>query len=162
MTTDIAGGVDIARNVVVESGGTILVTGTITMNGDSALENFGAARYTADGVIDTSLDTDGKVAIAGRSVGDALALQAGKLLVAGSTRVTGDRVFALMRLNTNGSVDTSFGTQGLTTTAFTTAVISAAASRCRRMARSWSAASLRISRIPTSRWRGIRRMARRT
>jgi uncharacterized delta-60 repeat protein len=120
VTTDIAGGVDIARNLVVESGGTILVTGTITMNGDSALENFGAARYTANGVIDTSLDTDGKVAIAGRSVGDALALQAGKLLIAGNTVVNGDRVFALMRLNSNGSVDNTFGTQGLATTAFST------------------------------------------
>jgi uncharacterized delta-60 repeat protein len=120
VTTDIAGGVDNARNLVVESGGTILVTGTITMNGDAALENFGAARYTANGVIDLSLDTDGKVAIAGRSVGDALALQAGKLLIAGSTRVNGNRVFALMRLNTDGSVDNTFGTQGLTTTAFST------------------------------------------
>lgn len=120
VTTDIAAGVDIPRNIVIESGGTILVTGTITMNGDSSLENFGAARYTANGVIDTSLDTDGKLAIEDRSVGDALALQAGKLLVAGNTVVNGDRVFAIMRLNSNGSVDSSFGTQGLTTTAFST------------------------------------------
>jgi uncharacterized delta-60 repeat protein len=91
------------------------------MNGDSILENLGAARYSANGVLDTSLDTDGKLAIAGRSVGDALALQTGgKILVAGNTVVAGDRVFAIMRLNSNGSVDSSFGTQGLTTTAFST------------------------------------------
>jgi uncharacterized delta-60 repeat protein len=120
VTTDIAGGVDNARNIIVESSGTILVTGTITMNGTGVLENFGAARYSANGVLDTTLDTDGKVAIANRSVGDALALQAGKLLIAGNTVVNGDRVFAVMRLNRNGSVDNSFGTQGLTTTAFST------------------------------------------
>jgi uncharacterized delta-60 repeat protein len=121
VTTDITGGVDNGRNIAIESGGTILVTGTITLAGDVVLENLGAARYTANGVLDNSLDVDGKLVIAGRSLGDGLALQPdGKLLVAGSMPVGGVRQFAVMRLLVNGAQDPSFGTAGLATVGFST------------------------------------------
>jgi len=121
VTTDIVGGVDNGRNIVIGSGGSILVTGTITLSGQNVLENLGAARYTADGLPDSSFDGDGKLSIAGHSLGDGLALQPdGKLLVAGSTRIAGNRDFAVMRLLANGAPDGSFGSLGLATVSFTT------------------------------------------
>jgi uncharacterized delta-60 repeat protein len=121
VTTDIVGGTDNARNIVIEAGGTLLVTGTITLAGSPFLENFGAARYTANGILDPSLDGDGRLSIAGRSLGESLALQPdGKLVVAGSAAVAGDRAFAVMRLLTNGDPDASFGSAGFATVAFTT------------------------------------------
>jgi len=121
VTTDIVGGVDNGRNIAIGSGGTILVTGTITLGGDVVLENLGAARYTADGLLDGSFGTAGKLSIAGRSLGDGLVLQSdGKLLVAGSMPVGGVRHFAVMRLLTNGTPDGSFGSVGLATVGFTT------------------------------------------
>jgi uncharacterized delta-60 repeat protein len=120
VTTDIAGGVDNGRNIAIGSGGTILVTGTITLGSQAVLEHLGAARYTADGLPDTSFDIDGKLSITGRSLGDGLALQPdGKLLVAGSMNVGANRQFAVMRLLTNGAPDGSFGVNGLATVAFT-------------------------------------------
>jgi uncharacterized delta-60 repeat protein len=120
VTTDIVGGTDNGRNIAIGSGGSILVTGTITLAGDPVLEHLGAARYTADGLPDSSFDTDGKLSINGRSLGDGLALLAdGKLLVAGSIPAGNDRDFAVMRLLANGAPDGTFGSGGLATVSFT-------------------------------------------
>jgi uncharacterized delta-60 repeat protein len=121
VTTDIVGGTDNARNIAIGSGGTILVTGTITLANSPFLENFGAARYTADGLLDSTFDTDGRLSINSRMLGDGLVLQPdGKIVVAGSASVAGDRAFAVMRLLTNGAPDGSFGSAGFSTVAFTT------------------------------------------
>jgi uncharacterized delta-60 repeat protein len=70
---------------------------------------------------DNSFDVDGRLAIPGLLVGEALALQVdGKLLLAGSSNVGGAKQFALMRLSGNGAADGSFGTAGLSTAAFST------------------------------------------
>jgi uncharacterized delta-60 repeat protein len=119
VNTDIAGGVDIAKNVIIESGGTILVTGTITM-GSPVLGHAGLARYSATGVLDASLGTNGTLSIPGISLGDGLALQAdGRILVAGNAIVNFDTHFAVMRLLTSGAADPSFGSGGLATAGFT-------------------------------------------
>ena len=121
VNTDIADRIDIAKNVVIEAGGTILVTGTITMGTSSALEHTGLARYTAAGVLDTSLGTDGTRSIPDLTLGEALAVQGdGRIVLAGHAVVAGDRHFAVMRLDEGGTADSSFGTAGLATVAFTT------------------------------------------
>ena len=121
VNTDIADHVDIAKNVVIESGGGILVTGTITMGSSSALEHTGIARYTSAGVLNPSMGTDGTRAIADLSLGEGLAVQAdGRILVAGHSVVSGDRRFSVMRLATDGAPDSSFGSAGLATVAFST------------------------------------------
>jgi uncharacterized delta-60 repeat protein len=120
-TTDIAGGADIAKNVVLENGGTILVTGTISIGSSSALGNTGLARYSATGMPDASLGTNGNVSIPLMSLGDGLALQAdGRILVAGNVPVGGRANFAVMRLLASGSADESFGSSGLATAGFST------------------------------------------
>jgi uncharacterized delta-60 repeat protein len=121
VNTDIATRVDIAKNVVIDDDGAILVTGTITMGTSPVLGNTGLARYTAAGVLDSSFGTGGIHSIPLRSLGEALALQDdGRILVAGNTAVNGHPHFAVMRLQANGSTDGSFGAGGLATAGLST------------------------------------------
>ena len=121
LTTDIGGAIDIAQNVIVQSNGAILVSGVLTLGGDSTLGHGGLARYDGNGNPDISFGTAGKVTLSNLKLGEALALQGdGKILVAGNAPVGGSSGFALMRLLANGSPDNGFGTAGLATTAFTT------------------------------------------
>ena len=78
----------------------------------SGAENFTMARYNLNGSLDTSFDSDGKVSTDFDSANDraqALAIQPdGKIVVAGFSNIGGENHFALVRYNTNGSLDTSF------------------------------------------------------
>ena len=126
LTTDIAGGIDIAHNVIVLQGtGAILVSGAGTTAGDAGLDHAGLARYDTNGVLDASFGSGGKLALIDKRVGEELALQSdGKILLAGSVDIgifpARASQFALMRLAANGSPDNSFGTAGLVTTPFST------------------------------------------
>ena len=126
LTTDIAGGIDIAHNVIVSQGnGAILVSGAGTTAGDAGLDQTGLARYDTHGVLDGSFGTGGKITLTGKRVNEGLVLQGdGKILLAGSVSVgifpARSSQFALMRLTANGSPDNGFGTAGLVTTPFST------------------------------------------
>src|SRR5207249_2282726 len=78
-------------------------------------------RYNANGSLDTSFGTGGKVTTAIGSVDDevfALVRQPdGKLVAAGYTSGANSTAFALVRYNADGSLDTGFGTGGKVTTA---------------------------------------------
>jgi uncharacterized delta-60 repeat protein len=108
---------DIGLDVKVQSDGKILVVGFTTINGtyDIAL-----VRYNTDGSLDTSFDTDGIVTTRighSNDTGDSVTVQAdGKILVAGYTWNGSNYDFALVRYNTDGSLDTSFDTDGIVTT----------------------------------------------
>jgi uncharacterized delta-60 repeat protein len=80
-----------------------------------------AVRYNADGSIDNTFGALGKVAIdPGSFEANALAVQAdGKLLVGGREMVAGGNEFALLRLNADGALDTTFGSNGKTVLATT-------------------------------------------
>ena len=87
--------------------------------------DFGLARYDSNGTLDTSFGTSGKVTtdFAGGddvpSEPSAIALEGdGKIVVVGQTLVRGVYDFALARYNSNGTLDTSFGTSGKVTTDF--------------------------------------------
>lgn len=110
---------------VIQPDGKILICDTRLSNGSSGRDFF-VARFNANGTLDTSFSFDGKVTIdfAG-STGDdycgAIALQAdGKIVVAGTTYGASNNVdFAVARLNSDGTLDTSFGAgTGKTTVAF--------------------------------------------
>jgi len=101
------------RGLVVQPDGRFVVAGT-TYNDSS---DFALARYSADGVLDTSFSNDGKLstdlaALPGLTFADfahAVALQSdGKILVAGD----GNTGFALVRYNIDGTLDTSFSSDG--------------------------------------------------
>jgi uncharacterized delta-60 repeat protein len=100
---------DTSKGVAIQPNGRIIVVGE-SYNGTNS--DFALVRLNANGSLDTSFDTDGRVTAAvGTSADSAagIALQSdGKLVVAGyATFANGDTT--VVRYNTNGSVDTSFG-----------------------------------------------------
>ena len=111
VTTAIGTGTDQAYSVTVQSDGKILVAGTTynaSGNGDFAL-----ARYNTDGSLDTTFDGDGKLTTAigtSSDSGQSVTLQSdGKILVTGSAySASGNTDFALVRYNTDGSLDNTF------------------------------------------------------
>ena len=118
------GGDDQARAVLVQPDGKIVAAGF--WDGGSA--HFAVARYNSNGSLDTSFSTNGLATVdfGAEDFARAAALQAdGKIVLAGCTNVSGNSNVALARLNTNGSLDTSFDTDGRVTTA-----VSASLSDC--------------------------------
>ncbi|MEH2043413.1 DUF4347 domain-containing protein, partial [Nostoc sp.] len=113
VTTDLGFiAIDIGRSVALQTNGKIIVAGD--SNGDFAL-----VRYNTDGSLDTSFSSDGKVTtdlgLLSIDIGYSLAIQAdGKIIVAG----TNGTDFALARYNSDGSLDTSFSSDGKVTTGF--------------------------------------------
>jgi len=108
VTTDISSGDDFGYDAAVQSDGKIVVVG-------EANSDFAVVRYNADGSLDTSFDTDGIVTtdISGTDCAYGVAIQSdGKIVVAG---IAGLDV-AVVRYNTDGSLDTSFDTDGIVTT----------------------------------------------
>ena len=109
---------DVVRSVAIQSDGKIVVAGE-TKNG--TFDEFALARYNSDGTLDTSFDGDGKVITNSNNNGDhaySVAIQSdGKILLAGASDNTGNDDFALYRYDTDGSLDTSFGTGGKVVTA---------------------------------------------
>ncbi|HYV92911.1 MAG TPA: T9SS type A sorting domain-containing protein [Chitinophagales bacterium] len=73
-------------------------------------------RYNSNGTLDTTFGTDGILDINSFGYTASFALQAdGKIIAAGTTPTY---LFALIGLNNNGTIDTSFGSNGITTTDF--------------------------------------------
>jgi uncharacterized delta-60 repeat protein len=103
--------------LTLQPDGKIVAAGE-NQNGTS--HEFALARYNGDGSLDATFDTDGRVTTAiGNiwSVGRAIALQSdGKIMVAGSSVIGIGSDFALARYNFDGSLDTTFGTNGMVTT----------------------------------------------
>jgi uncharacterized delta-60 repeat protein len=118
---------DRATGVVVQPDGKIVVVGSSGLPGGS---NFIAARLNADGSLDTTFGTGGKqtVDLGGIDDANAVLLQPdGKLVLVGTQAPAGAPMpggvtanFAVARLNTDGSLDTSFDTDGKQTVDFGT------------------------------------------
>ena len=116
-------------DIVIQPDGKIIVAGNTI---DSTLRQslFAVMRYNIDGTPDSSFDRDGKASTSVGSKGGqpyAVALQPdGKIVVVGYCRVgesTGSDTifgydFAIVRFNSNGSLDTSFDGDGIVTTDF--------------------------------------------
>ena len=115
LTTDIAGTANVALNVVLQPNGAIVASG-------AGLDHTDVVRYNANGSPDNSFGVGGKLVLAGTLVGQGLVLQGdGKLvLVGGATEVTAPATarFVVMRLDADGSPDTSFGNAGKVDKAF--------------------------------------------
>jgi uncharacterized delta-60 repeat protein len=119
---------DIAYSVVTQADGKILIAGTTTaqpagVTGTS--KNYGVVRLNANGSRDTSFGTNGQALLdLGSNTDDdarSMVAQAdGKILIAGTTAAqppgaTGTfSNYGVVRLNADGSRDTSFGTNGQT------------------------------------------------
>ena len=106
----VSGSSDIGYAVAAQSDGKIVVAGS--SNG-----NIFVARYLSDGSLDPTFGTNGIVTtdLGGTDYAYGVAIQSdGKIVVAGQTGTD----FALVRYNTDGSLDTTFGSNGWTTTDF--------------------------------------------
>ena len=113
---------DQARAIALQTDGKIVVAGTA--NDDNTNNDFAVARYNSDGSLDSSFGSGGKVTTAllpdTNDVAYDLAIQAdGKIVVVGNTYEIGKGdVFAVVRYNSDGSLDSSFGTGGVVMTDF--------------------------------------------
>jgi uncharacterized delta-60 repeat protein/uncharacterized repeat protein (TIGR01451 family) len=120
VTTDIdAGSSDLGYAVLIQADGKIVVVGVALVSGTN---DFAVTRYNADGSLDTTFDTDGKVTT--DFAGDldqisAGAIQAdGKIVAVGRALVAGNYDIALARYSADGSLDTTFDTDGKLNTDF--------------------------------------------
>ena len=106
-----------ARAMAVQPDGKIVSAG---YGGDG--DEFAAVRYNPDATLDESFGSGGRLttAIGEFSGAYAVAIQPdGKILLAGETDIldNGDHDFALLRYDSEGSLDPTFGTGGVQTTA---------------------------------------------
>jgi uncharacterized delta-60 repeat protein len=110
---------DTANSVAVQSDGKIIVAGGSDNHSDD--QDFAVVRYNADGSFDASFDRDGRVTTAIGSAedqGESVSLQSdGKIVVAGYSHNGSNYDIAVVRYNGDGSLDTSFHTDGKVTTA---------------------------------------------
>ena len=118
VTTAIGAINDSALAVAIQSDGKIVAAG-YSYNG--ANYDFALVRYNTDGSLDTTFNTTGKVTTAIGASNDSayvIAIQSdGKIVAAGYSDNGANYDFALVRYNTDGSLDTTFNTTGKVTTA---------------------------------------------
>lgn len=102
------------NSLALQSNSKITVGGLAYMN----QTNFALARYTTLGALDTTFTSSGFVTTssgAGASI-NSIQIQSDGKIVGGGSIVSGPSQFALARYNTNGSLDTGFGTAGIVLT----------------------------------------------
>jgi uncharacterized delta-60 repeat protein len=112
VTTDFTT-IDEVHAIVVQPDGKIVVAGQV-------LANYALARYRPDGSLDPSFGSGGKVlsSIQGDQgpLGGASALvlqRDGKLVAVGGVYLDSKHQFGAVRFNTDGSLDTTFGSDGI-------------------------------------------------
>lgn len=110
------GSVERANAVLVQADGKVVAVGT-TFVGAPSGQAIAIARYNIDGSLDTTYGTGGRKVI---SLGytpdvayDAVLAFDGKVIIAGSRSSQTFTDSFLLRLNTDGSIDESFGVNGL-------------------------------------------------
>ena len=124
VTTGIGSSNDEGHGVTIQADGKIVVAGA-AMNGNNW--GFALMLYSANGTLDTSFGSGGKVTTDFGSATDggmSVAVQTdGRILVGGySDKDSGNYDFALVRYNADGTLDTGFGSSGKVTTAIGSSV----------------------------------------
>jgi uncharacterized delta-60 repeat protein len=110
------GGIVFTANTVANAGalqgdGKIVVAGSIATNQNQ--QQPGLLRYNTDGTLDPNFGIGGKVVIGGTNAGAAFAVAVqtdGKILAAAPANLR----LTVFRFNNNGSVDSTFGSNGAT------------------------------------------------
>ncbi len=121
VVTDLGSTSDIAYSVAVQPDGKIIIAG-LTNNSDNT--DIALVRYLPNGSLDLDFGNGGKVTVGfGMSYdhGQSLALQPdGKIVVAGYKVEGIHSDFVLLRFDVNGTLDSTFGTNGKVITDFGT------------------------------------------
>ena len=116
VTTNI-GNTDKGQAVVIQNDGKIVVAG-YTYSGDTY--DFSVVRYDTNGVLDNTFNSNGKVITdiaSDRDYGMGLAIQHdNKIIVVGAAKDNLENKLAIVRYNIDGSLDTSFDSDGKVTT----------------------------------------------
>jgi uncharacterized delta-60 repeat protein len=124
VTTDLTTSTDLAREMVLQADGKIVMVGPVAHLGSGGLDDTGLVRYNADGSLDGSFGpggSSGKVIVPNTSASNAMLIQPdGKIVLGGNafTGVSHGGNFLVMRLTASGSLDTGFGNGGKATTDF--------------------------------------------
>ncbi len=110
----------IINNIAIQTDGKIVLSAyeDLYLNNVSNV-NFAALRLNSNGTIDTTFNGTGKVSkdINKTDNVGAVAIQTdGKIILAGyTTTTTGNQFYTAVRFNSNGSIDTTFGSAGVVT-----------------------------------------------
>lgn len=116
MVTADFGKLDDAREVIIQSDGKILIVGN---SFEPTVNYISMIRYNADGTIDTNFGTGGMVISNPVTHSETAVLNAdGKIIVAGQGSNGSYAVFKLVRFNSDGTLDTTFGNGGEVLTDF--------------------------------------------
>src|SRR6266705_975468 len=113
---------DRARSAAIQADGKIVAAGfAISQNG--GVQNFAVARYTSNGVLDTTFSRDGKTEMdfvnCCQSANKVLQQSDGKIITVGYANTEdSDSDFLLARLSPRGSLDPTFGVGGKVRTSF--------------------------------------------
>src|SRR5262245_4675492 len=115
---DFPGNFDRVFTIVRQPDGKFVAVGSTVI---TPFANFALARFNANGTLDASFGTGGIVTTGFGVSAEAYsaAVQAdGKIVAAGEGNFNGGDDFALVRYNSNGTLDTTFGAGGKVTTTF--------------------------------------------
>jgi uncharacterized delta-60 repeat protein len=109
----IGSAIDFGYSLAIQPDGKILLGGACS-NGSN--RDFCIARFNSDGTLDTSFGTNGKVIQnigSADDYGNSLAIQPdGKILLGGYCKNGSNDDFCIARFNSDGTLDTTFGTGG--------------------------------------------------
>lgn len=110
--------------IAIQSDDKILAAGYDRYDTTNFNNAFVVVRYTADGLVDSGFATNGKMMYNfsnGNTIAYAIKVQPdGKILVAGRSSAPGIVGMASIRLNIDGTLDTTYGTNGAVVTAIGT------------------------------------------
>ena len=115
--------INAATDMAIQPDGKIVVVGYIGYDGVEKsrtvrYRNFALLRFNPEGILDNDFGSNGMATapISGiENIATAVAIQTdGKIIIGGSTRKAQDSIseFVLVRYNSDGSIDNSFGNQG--------------------------------------------------
>lgn len=119
VTTDLWGTRDISLSIAIQADGKLVATGYSGTSSWGSYD-FALARYNRDGSLDKGFGTAGKITTAVGNYDDfasSVAIQSdGKIVVGGFSLIDTKNVFSLVRYNSDGSIDNTFGGSGKVTT----------------------------------------------
>ena len=116
-TRRVTGNLEGATDAAIQPDGKIVVVGSVAIT----QRDFLVVRYNSDGTLDETFGNNGAVTtdMSGMDQPRAVAVQSdGKIVVGGYASSLTSSVFAIARYNTDGSLDTTFGSSGKTFASF--------------------------------------------